>query len=169
MPLLFLAANFACLAEEVKACELAKADYIHIDVMDGQFVPNITIGPLIVEACRRSVSLPLDVHLMIVSPERYIADFAKAGADIITIHAEATVHIHRVIENIKTLGCKAGLAINPLTPLDVFKDALPLLDLALLMTVNPGFGGQKFITLSLERIKLLHNYINDLNPAANSR
>ncbi len=159
-----LSADFAHLAKEAKACEAAKADYIHIDVMDGQFVPNITIGPLIVEACRRSVSLPLDVHLMIVKPERYIKDFVHVGADNIIIHAEATPHLHRVLEDIKTLGCKAGLAINPLTPLDVFKEALPMLDIALLMTVNPGFGGQEFIELSLDRIERLRRYIEETKP-----
>ncbi len=160
-----LAADFTCLGEEIKACETANADYIHIDVMDGQFVPNITIGPLVVEACKRSVSLPLDVHLMIVKPEHYVKDFAHAGANHILIHAEATPHVHRVLDNIKNLECKAGLAINPLTPLDVFKDALPLLDIALLMTVNPGFGGQKFIDLSLDRIKRLREYIEEVNPS----
>lgn len=159
-----LSADFSYLAQDLKACEKARADYIHIDVMDGHFVPNITIGPLIVAACKRSVSLPLDVHLMITSPENYITDFANAGADIITIHAEATPHVHRALEQIKALQCKAGLAINPLTPLDVFKDALPMLDIALLMTVNPGFGGQKFIAKSLERIQQLRNYIEQINP-----
>ena len=159
-----LALDFASLGEEIKACESAKADYIHIDVMDGQFVPNITIGPLIVEACKGSVSLPLDVHLMIVKPERYVKDFAQAGADHITIHAEATPHVHRVLESIKVLGCKAGLAVNPLTPLEFFKEALPLLDIALLMTVNPGFGGQEFISLSLARIERLRKCIEEINP-----
>ncbi len=159
-----LALDFTRLGEEVKACEAAKVDYIHIDVMDGQFVPNITIGPLIIKACKRSVSLPLDVHLMIVEPEKYVEDFARAGADHITIHAEATSHMHRALESIKTLGCKAGLAVNPLTPLELFKDALPLLDIALLMTVNPGFGGQEFISLSLGRIERLRKYIEEINP-----
>ncbi|MEZ4606429.1 MAG: ribulose-phosphate 3-epimerase [Deinococcales bacterium] len=159
-----LAADFSKLGDQVRACE-GLAEYLHIDVMDGHFVPNISFGALIVEACKRVTNLKLDVHLMIERPERYIADFARAGADIITIHAEAMVHVHRGLEQIKEHACQAGLALNPLTPLNVYQEALPYLDLALIMTVNPGFGGQKFIPTSLNRIAQLREWIDDINPA----
>lgn len=159
-----LAADFSRLGEQVRAAENGGADYIHIDVMDGQFVPNITIGPLVVQACKRITKLPLDVHLMIVQPERYVETFAKAGADIITIHAEATPHIHRALELIRDSGTKAGLAVNPLTPLNIFEEALPYLDLALIMSVNPGFGGQQFIESSLKRLLVVSEWREDLNP-----
>jgi len=159
-----LAADFGNLSTQVQEATSAGADYLHIDVMDGQFVPNISFGAIAVKACKEAVDIPLDVHLMIVQPERYLADFAKAGADIITVHAEATAHGHRALQQIKELGCKVGLAVNPLTPLDVFKEALPYLDLALIMTVNPGFGGQKFIPASLNRIAQLREWIEDINP-----
>src|SRR5699024_3726898 len=121
------------------------ADYIHIDVMDGHFVPNITIGPLIVDAVRPKTKLPLDVHLMIEAPDRYLEDFVKAGADIITVHQEACPHLHRTIQEIKTLGAKAGVVLNPATPISAIKEIIADVDMVLLMTVNPGFGGQKFI------------------------
>ncbi len=159
-----LSADFSRLGEQIKAAEEGGADYIHIDVMDGHFVPNITIGPLIVQACKRVTRLPLDVHLMIENPERYLEGFAEAGADIITIHAEATPHVHRALEIIRKSGAKAGLAVNPLTPLSVFREALPFLDLALIMSVNPGFGGQEFIETSLMRIITLADWREDLNP-----
>ena len=150
-----LSADFARLGEEIKAIEAGGADYVHIDVMDGQFVPNITIGPLIVEAARRVTTLPLDVHLMIVDPDRYIPDFAKAGSDIIVVHAEATNHLHRTVQLIKSLGKKAGVSLNPATPLNVLDHVLEDLDLVLLMTVNPGFGGQSFIEACIPKIQTL--------------
>jgi ribulose-phosphate 3-epimerase len=150
-----LSADFCRLGDEVKAVEAAGADYIHVDVMDGHFVPNITIGPLVVDAVRKITSLPLDVHLMIENPDRYIPDFAAAGADIIVVHAEASVHLHRSIQLIKSLGRKAGVSLNPATPLNVLEYVLADLDLVLLMTVNPGFGGQSFIEECLPKIQSL--------------
>ncbi|OEU72371.1 MAG: ribulose-phosphate 3-epimerase, partial [Desulfuromonadales bacterium C00003093] len=140
-----LSADFAKLGDEIKAIESGGADYVHVDVMDGHFVPNITIGPLIVEAVRPVTELPLDVHLMIEDPDRYISAFAEAGADIIVVHAEATTHLHRTVQLIKSLGKKAGVSLNPATSLSALEMILPNLDLVLLMTVNPGFGGQSFI------------------------
>jgi ribulose-phosphate 3-epimerase len=150
-----LSADFSRLGEEIRALELAGADYVHIDVMDGHFVPNITIGPLIVEAARRVTSLPLDVHLMIENPDSYIPDFAAAGADIIVVHAEAVNHLHRTVQLIRSLGKKAGVSLNPATPLNVLDYVLEDLDLVLLMTVNPGFGGQSFIDACLPKIHSL--------------
>lgn len=147
-----LSADFSRLGDEIRAVEAAGADYIHIDVMDGHFVPNITIGPLIVEAARRVTELPLDVHLMIENPDSYIADFAAAGADIIVVHAEAVRHLHRTVQLIKSLGKKAGISLNPATPLNVLDYVLDDLDLVLLMTVNPGFGGQSFIEACIPKI-----------------
>ena len=160
-----LSADFSRLGEQLKAAEEAGADLIHVDVMDGQFVPNITIGPLIVEACKRATNLPLDVHLMIVEPERYITSFIDSGADGLTIHAEATPHVHRALQMIKEGDVGAGLAVNPLTPLEVYKEALPYLDLALIMSVNPGFGGQAFIEASYERLRTLSQWRDKLNPS----
>jgi ribulose-phosphate 3-epimerase len=150
-----LSADFSRLGEEIKAIEAGGADYVHIDVMDGRFVPNITIGPLIVEAVRRVTTLPLDVHLMIAEPDRYIDSFAKAGADIIVVHAEATNHLHRTVQLIKSLGKKAGVSLNPATPLHLLDYVLEDLDLVLLMTVNPGFGGQSFIEGCIPKIQAL--------------
>lgn len=150
-----LSADFSRLGDEVRAVAAAGADYIHIDVMDGHFVPNITIGPLVVDAVRKVTTLPLDVHLMIENPDRYIPDFAKAGADIIVVHAEASVHLHRTIQLIKSLGKKAGASLNPATPLSALEYVLDELDLVLLMTVNPGFGGQSFIEACLPKIHAL--------------
>ncbi len=155
-----LSADFTKLAEEIKAVEAAGADYIHIDVMDGHFVPNITFGPLIVKAARRVTSLPLDVHLMISDPDKYISAFADAGADIITFHAEASVHIHRTIQQIKAKGKKAGISLNPATSLNVLEYILEDVDLVLLMTVNPGFEAQKFIPSVLPKIKKLREQID---------
>ncbi len=148
-----LSADFAKLGEEIEDVEQGGADYIHVDVMDGHFVPNITIGPLIVEAIRPVTKLPLDVHLMIENPEQYINAFAKAGADIITVHQEATVHLHRTIQMIKKEGVKAGVVINPATPAEMIRPILRDVDLVLFMTVNPGFGGQAFIPSVLPKIK----------------
>jgi ribulose-phosphate 3-epimerase len=159
-----LAADFGHLSAQIQAVEAAGADYIHIDVMDGQFVPNISFGLPIVAACRAATRLPLDVHLMIAAPERYLHDFAEAGADLISVHAEATPHVHRALQMIHDLGKRAGLAVNPGTPLTVFQTLLPDLDLALIMSVNPGFGGQRFISASRERLALLRQWRDDLNP-----
>lgn len=150
-----LSADFCRLGEEISAVEAAGADYIHIDVMDGHFVPNITIGPLVVEAVRRITALPLDVHLMVENPDRCIPDFAAAGADIIVVHAEASIHLHRSIQLIKSLGKRAGVSLNPATPLNLLEYVLADLDLVLLMTVNPGFGGQSFIEECIPKIKSL--------------
>lgn len=148
-----LSADFANLGKDILDVEQGGADYIHIDVMDGHFVPNITIGPLIVEAVRPITKLPLDVHLMIENPDAYIADFAKAGADIISVHVEACRHLHRTIQHIKSQGVKAGVVINPATPVESIIPILNDVDLVLLMTVNPGFGGQAFIHDVLPKIK----------------
>ncbi len=156
-----LSADFARLAEEVKAVESAKADLLHLDVMDGRFVPNITFGPLVISAIRPHTFLPFDVHLMIVEPSRYIEEFAKAGADWISIHAEAEIHLHRTITRIKELGKKAGLALNPHTPLEMVEYLLSELDFVLIMTVNPGFGGQKFIPQVLKKIERLRKMIDE--------
>ncbi|PQC31600.1 ribulose-phosphate 3-epimerase [Enterococcus mundtii] len=147
-----LSADFANLQTDIERVEKGGADYIHVDVMDGQFVPNITFGSNVVQAIRPVTKLPLDVHLMIINPENYIADFAKAGSDIITVHVESTPHIHRAIQIIKDLDVKAGVVINPGTPIEMIKHVLPLVDQVLVMTVNPGFGGQSFITETVDKI-----------------
>jgi ribulose-phosphate 3-epimerase len=148
-----LSANFARLEEDIKDVERGGADYIHVDVMDGHFVPNITIGPLIVEAIRPVTQLPLDVHLMIENPDQYINAFAKAGADILSVHVEACHHLHRTVQQIKTKGMKAGVVLNPHTPVSMIEHVIEDVDLVLLMTVNPGFGGQSFIHSVLPKIK----------------
>jgi ribulose-phosphate 3-epimerase len=155
-----LSADFARLGDEVLALERAGADWAHVDVMDGRFVPNITIGPLVVKALKRVTKLPLDVHLMIVEPERYIAEFAEAGADIITVHAEACPHLHSVLQQIRSLGKKAGVSLNPHTSEDVLRYALELTDLILVMSVNPGFGGQAFIPSVLPKIQRIRQLID---------
>jgi len=155
-----LSADFTKLGEEIKAVEKAGADYIHIDVMDGHFVPNITVGPMIVKAARKVTDLPLDVHLMIENPERYIDDFFKAGSDLITVHAETVTHLHRLLGVIRDAGLKAGAALNPATPLSSIEHVLNNLDMVILMTVNPGFGGQSFIPEVLPKIEELKKMID---------
>ena len=156
-----LSADFSKLADEIKKVENAGADYIHIDVMDGSFVPNITIGSPVVESLRKTTNLIYDVHLMVEHPETQIEAFAKAGADIITFHIETTKHAHRIIQSIKSCGKRVGVALNPATPLVMLEEILTDIDMALLMTVNPGFGGQKFIESSLEKISILRHTIDD--------
>ncbi len=155
-----LSADFGRLAEEVGAAERAEADLLHLDVMDGRFVPNITIGPTVVAVVKKCATVPLDVHLMIVEPERYVEAFAGAGADIITVHAEATPHLQRVLARIRELGKKPGVALNPSTPLSAVEWVLHDVDMVLIMSVNPGFGGQEFLPASLAKIELLRSQLS---------
>lgn len=161
-----LSADFARLGQQVEEAETAGADWIHVDVMDGHFVPNITIGPLVVRALRPVTRLPLDVHLMIEHPDRYLADFAEAGADRITVHVETCPHLHRTIQQIKELGCKAGVTLNPGTPLSSLEAILPAVDLVLIMSVNPGFGGQSYIPASTQRISRLRGMLTSIGSPA---
>lgn len=158
-----LAADFARLSEEIDLINQSDADWLHLDVMDGRFVPNITFGMLLVEAVNRMCTKPLDVHLMIVEPEKYIEAFREAGADVITVHYEACPHLHRTLQQIRATGAKAGVAINPHTPVQVLDDILDDMDLACLMSVNPGFGGQKFIYRTLEKTRVLREMITSRN------
>jgi ribulose-phosphate 3-epimerase len=161
-----LSADFARLGDEVAMCEQGGADWIHIDVMDGRFVPNLTYGAKVIATVRRCTSLPLDVHLMVVEPERYFDDFAAAGASGLTLHAEATPHLDRQLNRIRELGCRAGVAINPGTPLSAISEILPLLDVLLVMTVNPGFGGQTFIRYCVDKIRRARHVLDECRSAA---
>jgi ribulose-phosphate 3-epimerase len=156
-----LSADFSRLGEEIRTVEEAGADLIHIDVMDGRFVPNLTVGPLVVEAARSVTTLPLDVHLMILEPDHLIPEFVKSGANIITVHLETCPHLHRTIQRIKHLGAKAGVSINPATPISSVEEILEEVDLLLIMSVNPGFGGQTLIPKTLEKVRLARKKITD--------
>ena len=158
-----LSADFARLLEDVKKVEKAGCEYLHIDVMDGHFVPNITLGPAIVKSLRKDVNMVFDAHLMIENPDNYIKEFADAGCDIIVVHQEACTHLHRTIQNIKSHGIKAGVALNPATPIETIKYVLQDVDMVLLMSVNPGFGGQSYIPVGTEKIKELKALIDEMN------
>lgn len=161
-----LSADFSRLGEQVSACQQAGADWIHVDVMDGHFVPNLTFGPLILQACRRVTDLPLDVHLMVEKPESMLEAFASAGANRLTVHVETCPHLHRTLEKIRELGVLPGVTLNPATPAAALKEILPLADLVLVMTVNPGFGGQKFIEASLGKIAEIRQMLDAIGSAA---
>ena len=156
-----LSADFGRLGEQVAEVDRAGADYIHVDVMDGRFVPNLTIGPVVVQGIRGSTNLPLDVHMMVVEPERLVEDFAKAGADHLIVQAEACPHLHRVLQQIREVGCKAGVAINPGTSLSAIEEVLPLLDVVLVMSVNPGFGGQKLIPETVGKVIRMRRILDE--------
>ena len=156
-----LSADFGRLGEQVAEADRAGADYIHVDVMDGRFVPNLTIGPVVVQGIRGSTNLPLDVHMMVVEPERLVEDFAKAGADHLIVQAEACPHLHRVLQQIREVGCKAGVAINPGTSLSAIEEVLPLLDVVLVMSVNPGFGGQKLIPETVGKVVRMRRILDE--------
>jgi len=160
-----LAADFTRLGEQIAAAEAAGADYIHIDVMDGQFVPNMTMGPMVVAAARRATKLPLDVHLMIVEPERHIPAFADAGASLISVHVETCAHLHRTVQQIREVGARPSVVLNPHTPVVMVKEILPFIDMVLLMTVNPGFGGQSFIPEMLPKIRVLREMVRQIGRA----
>lgn len=161
-----LAADFTRLGEQIAAVEAGGASLIHVDVMDGHFVPNISVGPFVAQAVRRATSLPIDCHLMIEDPDKYIDDFARAGADMISVHPEATYHLHRTVHHIKALGCKAGVVLNPATPFSAIEEILPDVDYVLLMSVNPGFGGQKFIPGALDKVRRLRGILSSRNLSA---
>lgn len=159
-----LTADFAHLGEQIRAAEEGGADYIHVDVMDGMFVPNITLGPLVVEAIRRSTSLPVEIHLMIQEPDRYLEDFVKAGSDLLMVHQEACTHLHRTVQHILDLGVRAGVALNPATPLVMLEDILSTVSRVLIMSVNPGFGGQAYIPGSTAKICRCRQMVKQINP-----
>ena len=161
-----IASDFTHLADEIAACESAGADWLHMDVMDGHFVPTITIGPLFVEACKRATKLPLDVHLMISNPDQYLESFAKAGANNITVHVETCPNLLQTIEKIKSLGCKAGVTLNPLTPASALDEVLPLVDLVLVMSVTPGYSGQSFMPEMIGKVEEIRNKLNVLRSHA---
>ncbi len=161
-----IASDFTHLADEIAACESAGADWLHMDVMDGHFVPTITIGPLFVEACKRATKLPLDVHLMISNPDQYLEAFAKAGANNITVHVETCPNLLQTIEKIKSLGCKAGVTLNPLTPASALDEVLPLVDLVLVMSVTPGYSGQAFMPEMIGKVEEIRNKLNALRSHA---
>ena len=161
-----LSADFACLRDDIAMCQAGGADWIHVDVMDGQFVPNLTFGTKVIDAVRRCTDLPVDVHLMVVHPESYLEDFASAGATGLTIHAEATHHLQRQLVHIRSLGCRAGVALNPATPLDAVREIVADIDLLLVMTVNPGFSGQTFIPASPDKIRRARRLLDDARSAA---
>lgn len=161
-----LSCDFARLGEEIRAVEAGGADWIHVDVMDGHFVPNLTIGPVVTAGARRATDLPLDVHLMIEDPDRYLEAFVDAGADVLTVHVEACRHLHRTVERIRQLGARAGVALNPATPLGAVEEIVGDLDLLLIMSVNPGFGGQKFIQGSLDKLARARRMLDEAGSPA---
>lgn len=161
-----LSADFACLRDEIAMCERGGADWIHVDVMDGQFVPNLTFGTKVIDAVRRCTELPIDVHLMVLHPESYLEDFAHAGATGLTIHVEATPHLQRYLTLIRSLGCRAGVAINPATPIESVREVTADIDVLLVMTVNPGFGGQAFIPASIDKIRRARLLLDDSRSSA---
>ena len=161
-----IAADFTRLADEIAACEAAGVDWLHVDVMDGHFVPQITIGPLFVEACKRATKLPLDVHLMISNPDQYLEVFSRAGADHLTVHVETCPDLVKTIQKIKSLGCKAGVTLNPLTPASALDSALPFVDLVLVMSVTPGFSGQSFMPEMIGKVEEIRTKLNSLRSTA---
>jgi ribulose-phosphate 3-epimerase len=161
-----LTADFGHLADQIEAAEAGGADYIHLDVMDGRFVPNISFGPLVISAVRSLTRLPLDVHLMIEEPERYIDAFARAGANLLTVHVENCPHLHRTVQQINDAGCRAGVALNPATGIETVREILPFVDMVLIMSVNPGFGSQRFIETTTSKLRRMRRLIADYNPTA---